>query len=382
MQSPFQDRPLQILPRWYDFNTLTGSNFDSPYYDHIQTPLVRQYNLGVQWEFIPSYILDVGYVGSSGINIADYSHNVNLARLASPSNPINGITTNTVQNASARVPNLGFTPIGLQQNGFDGVYNYNSLQATVRRQFASGLGFQAAYTWSKNLSTIGYTAANLNNPMDMQQQYGPTPYSRPHRFVVSYQYALPFNASGAAGKFVEGWSVSGLTMAQQGNPLTIIDGRGGTIYSGGPPSNGVEKGASRAQLCPGVTHDQILTSGDVKDRLGSVSNSSAPRFLNAAAFCAPSAIGNGTDFGNSGVGIVLGPGQFNTDFSITKTTPIGETQSLQFRTEFFNVFNHSQFAVPSLLNNASLRADSPSFGLITATSVNPRLIQFALRLQF
>ena len=371
-----------MLPRWYDVNTLTGSNFDSPYYDRIQTPLVRQYNLGVQYEFIPSYILEVAYVGSSGINVGDYSHNVNLARLASPSNPINGITANTVQNASARVPYLGFTPIGLQQNGFDGIYNYNSLQTTVRRQFSSGLGFQAAYTWSKNLSTVGYTAANLNNTLDMQQQYGPTPYSRPHRFVVSYQYALPFRASGVAGKFVEGWSVSGLTLAQQGNPLTIIDGRGGSIYYGGPPSNGVEKGASRAQFCPGATADQILTSGSVKERLGSVSNPSAKRFLNATAFCAPSAIGNGTDFGNSGVGIALGPGQFNTDFSITKTTPIGENQSIQFRTEFFNLFNHAQFALPSALGNASLRADSPTFGLITATSVNPRLIQFALRLQF
>ena len=104
LQSPFQDRPLALLPRWYDFNRLTGSNFDSPYYDHIQTPLVRQYNLGIQYEVAKSYVLEVAYVGSSGINIGDYSHNVNVAQLASPSNPINSITTNTVQNASARVP--------------------------------------------------------------------------------------------------------------------------------------------------------------------------------------------------------------------------------------------------------------------------------------
>src|SRR5262249_847518 len=67
LQSPFQDRPLQILPRWYDVNRLTGSNFDSPYYDHIQTPLVRQYNFGLQYEFIKQYVLEVAYVGSSGI---------------------------------------------------------------------------------------------------------------------------------------------------------------------------------------------------------------------------------------------------------------------------------------------------------------------------
>ena len=383
LQSPFQDRPLALLPRWYDFNRLTGSNFDSPYYDHIQTPLVRQYNLGIQYEVAKSYVLEVAYVGSSGINIGDYSHNVNVAQLASPSNPINGITTNTVQNASARVPYLGFTPIGLQKNAFDAIYNYNSLQTTIRKQFSRGFGFQAAYTFSKNLSNVGFNSANINNPNDMDQQYGPTPYSRPHRFFAGYQYELPFKASGVVGKFVQGWSASGATLIQSGNPLTLFDGRGGTIYTGGPPTNGSDKGASRAQLCPGVTYDQIATSGSVKDRLGRAGDLSVKRFFNASAFCAPSAIGNGTDFGNAGIGIVRGPGQTNTDFSITKTTPVTERQSIQFRSEFFNLFNHPQFAIPStVVGNQSLYPSSPNFGLITATSINPRLIQFALRYQF
>jgi hypothetical protein len=100
-------------------------------------------------------------------------------------------------------------------------------------------------------------------------------------------------------------------------------------------------------------------------------------------FCAPPAIGNGTDFGNTGVGIVLGPGQFNTDFSITKATQITENHRVQFRTEFFNLFNHPQFAIPSnVVGNQTLYPSSPNFGLITATSVNPRLIQFALRYEF
>jgi hypothetical protein len=386
LQSPFQDRPLALLPRWYDFNRLTGSNFDSPYYDHIQTPLVRQYNLGIQYEVVRSYVLEVAYVGSSGINIGDYSHNVNIAQLASPSNPINGITTNTVQNASARVPYLGFSPIGLQQNAFNAIYNYNSLQTTIRKQFSRGFGFQAAYTWSKNLSNVGFNASNINNPNDMDQQYGQTPYSRPQRFFVGYQYELPFKASGVVGKFVQGWSASGATLIQTGNPLTLFDGRGGTIYTGGPPTNGADKGASRAQLCPGKTYDQIATSGSVKDRLGRAGDLSVKRFFDASVFCAPPTIGNGTGFGNAGIGIVRGPGQTNTDFSITKTTPIGEKQNIQFRSEFFNLFNHPQFSIPAQAAasgfNQLLFPSSPNFGLITATSINPRLIQFALRYQF
>jgi hypothetical protein len=309
---------------------------------------------------------------------------VNIARLASPSNPINGQTTNTTGNASARVPYLGFSTIGLQQNGFDGVYNYDSLQTTVRKQFSRGFGFQASYTWSKNLSNVGFNAANLNIPTDMQQQYGQTPYSRPHRFIVSYQYELPFKASGALGKIVQGWSASGLTLVQSGNPLTFFDNRGGTIYTGTAPSGGAEKGASRAQLCPGVTYDQIATTGSVEERLGRTGDPNVKRFFNLSAFCAPPSIGNGTDFGNTGVGIVRGPGQVNTDFSITKNTAIGEKQNIQFRTEFFNLFNHPQFALPATnVGNQSLYGSNTALlGVITATSVNPRLIQFALRYQF
>jgi len=385
LQSPFQDRPLAFLPRWFDFNTMTGSNFDSPYYDHIQTPLVRQYNLGLQWEFVRSYVFEAAYVGSSGINIANYSHVVNTARLASPSAPINGIVENKTSNVLARVPYLGFTAIGLQQNGFDAVYNYNSLQTTVRKNFARGYGFQASYTWSKNLSNVGFDAANLNNPVDMQQQYGQTPYSRPHRLVISYQAELPFRAEGALGRLVRGWSASGFTTVQSGNPLTLFDARGGSIY-GMLSSGTAEKGVNRAQLCPGVTAKDILTKGSVKERLGKTGDQTVTRYFNPAVFCAPPAVGDGTGFGNSGVGIVRGPGQANFDFSITKDTQIREGQRLQFRTEFFNLFNHPQFAIPTGaagINNQTLYSSNTNlFGVITGTSVNPRLIQFALRYQF
>src|SRR2546427_3640684 len=248
LQNPYQDRPLALLPRWFDFATLRGSDFNSPFYDRVQTPLIRQYNLGVQYEFLQGYVWEAAYVGSSGINMSNYNHVVNTARLASASSPINGFTTNTVANAKARVPYLGFLPSGLQQNGFDAVYNYNSLQTTVRKRFASGLGFQAAYTWSKNLSNVGYVGANLNNPTDMWQQYGPTPYSIPHRLVVSYQYELPFRTSGALGRLTEGWSVSGLTLFSAGSPLTIFDNRAGTAYGMGS-STSIEFGAECVARC-------------------------------------------------------------------------------------------------------------------------------------
>ena len=109
------------------------------------------------------------------------------------------------------------------------------------------------------------------------------------------------------------------------------------------------------------------------------------RFFNPAAFCAPPTIDGGTGFGNTGVGIVRGPGQANFDFSVTKMTQVTESTKLQFRAEFFNLFNHPQFAIPAAgnPNNQTLYGNSTAnVGVITATSVNPRLVQLALRLQF
>ena len=388
LQSPFQDRPLAFLPRWFNFQTLTGSSFNSPFYDRLHTPLVRQYNMGVQYEFARSYVLEVGFVGSSGINQTDYNHNINSAHLVCTARVttdcvtgnINGMTTNTARNASARVPYLGYLPSGLQQNGFDGVSNYNSMQVTVRKNFSHGLGFQTAYTWSKNLSNVAWDAANINLSTDLSQQYGQTAYSRPHRFIFSYQYELPFKASnGLLNKVVEGWTVAGLTTIQSGNPLTLFDNRGGSVY-GTLGSGTVENGLSRAQLCPGFTYDQIETSGSVKDRLGG--NSGSNRFFNPAAFCAPPVMGDeatnpATGFGNAGIGIVRGPHQLNFDFQAGKIIRIGERQTVQFRAEFFNLFNHAQFALPGyttqtpFANNGPLFTSGTSLGVISQTSVAP-----------
>ena len=121
-----------------------------------------------------------------------------------------------------------------------------------------------------------------------------------------------------------------------------------------------------------------------------------PRFFNISPFCAPPAINPdgsqttlaacptcATGFGNAGVGIVRGPHQLNFDFSVLKETSITERQKIQFRAEFFNIFNHAQFALPQGPANQSLYPSNAGlFGVITGTSVNPRLIQFALRYQF
>jgi hypothetical protein len=316
-------------------------------------------------------------------------HILNVADLASEAKPIvgttlvngqtvrNSITTNTTANARLRVPFLGFSPGGLQTSSEDMDYRFNSLQATLRRQYASGLGFQAAYTWSRaftNMSTVN--GADSGDPRDLRQQWGLNTQYRPQRLVLTYDYRLPTGAlKGWMQKAAGGWALSGVTTVQSGSPFTIVDSRGGAIFG---------LSTSRAQIAPGATYGDIPSTGDVKQRLGG--STGGPGYFNRAAFTTiPVVGGNGTagtggaGWGNAGIAPIRGPNQLNFDASISKVTPlqkISESAQLQFRAEFFNMFNHAQF------NNPAANFAVPTFGQITSTSVNPRLIQLALKFIF
>jgi hypothetical protein len=144
--------------------------------------------------------------------------------------------------------------------------------------------------------------------------------------------------------------------------LTITDPNGGSIYG--------SVSSSRAQLCPNETAADIETKGSAKSRIND--------YFNSAAFCAAPVIGDGTGYGNSSVGTVRGPSQDNTDLTLSRNfglfAPM-ENNHVEFRAEFFNAFNHAQFADP-------LTALGPGFGQLTSSSVAPRIIQFALKYQF
>jgi len=219
----------------------------------------------------------------------------------------------------------------------------------------------------------------MGNPANIWSQYGPAGFERPQRFVFNYSYQLPFgNPKGALGWLAQGWTLAGVIVIQDGNPLTVTDLNGGTAYTGAPQANSGEGGASTAQLCPGVTYGQIGTSGSIGSRLGG--SGSTNGYFNTSAFCAPTVIGSdglATAYGDSGLGILLGPGQFNWDTSLLKNMKFGERKTVQFRAEFFNLLNHPQFG------NPSTEVTTPStFGVITTTNGNPRIIQFGLKFLF
>jgi hypothetical protein len=370
-------------PRFFNPTTGVGSNIseisETPIY---LVPVTYLWNANVQYEFANQWVLELGYVGSRGVHQipdatlnANLEHQLNQPLLASATNqldcgaPTGCITTNTSGNAALRVPYLGFAPAGVEVDQTISDYKNNSLQATVRKTFSHGLSMEAAYTWSRGFTTGSFIQYN-NTALPLV--YGLMPYVRPQRFSINYSYDLPLGKyEGVLGKLTNGWTVTGVTVVQDGLPQTITDSKGGTIYG--------QVTTSTAQYAPGMGSANVPSAGSDVQRLGGINGGAG--WFNKAAFTPFVTTGAATPYGDSGYSSVLGPGQFNWDISLIKTTKVGginENAVLVFRSEFFNAFNHPQFG-PSPVSND---VNNSSFGLINTASVNPRLIQFALKYVF
>jgi hypothetical protein len=389
---PYQPASLGWSPRWISINTANGTGTSSNLNVVVMAPqwvvpTTYQWNLNTQYEFLPQWVLEVGYIGSHsirqlGVASADSGSTANTLQLNEPllataGNPVNGVTTNTSSNAVLRVPYLGFSALGMPELVDSGKTLSDSLQITVRKQMSYGLEMQAAYTWASVLTTVDHNPYGDPNV----QHYGPSSFYRPQRLTISYGWNLPFgHHDGFVGKIADGWNLSGVTVAQDGLPLTIVDTRGGAVYG----YNGSVQ-QSTVQFAAGMSAANVATAGGVESRLtqlGGLGYFNKAAFTTIPAVGAINGVGGATGWGNSGVGITLGPGQFNFDATIQKTTKVGgihEDASLVFRTEFFNVFNHPQFSTPT---GSQLDFSNTQFGQITTSSVNPRLIQFALKYVF
>jgi len=342
---------------------------------HIVDPYTEEYNLNTQFALFRDYLAEVGYVGTRSIHVAGCAE-FNQSLLASPTNPVYGETTNSVANVVQRAPYQGIGPGSLTcKTAYSS--DYNSLQASVTKRLSHGLQFLGSYTWSKNLDETSGSSGNqvfelwllTNDQRNSRQAYGLTDFDRAHRAVFSFNYDLP-NARSMGSMvrhIVSGWQTSGILVVQSGTPLTLIDESAGAVYGNFPFEN-------RAQL----SGARLTTSGSLYSRV-------INGYLNPAGITSAPEAPNGTssfdtDFGNSGVGIVRGPGQFNLDMAAEKTIPVSESQSFHLRAEFFNLTNRPNFANPG--NGAILGSTSPPFGLITGKSNNPRIVQVALKYQF
>ncbi|HET9405805.1 MAG TPA: carboxypeptidase-like regulatory domain-containing protein [Candidatus Sulfotelmatobacter sp.] len=367
---------------------------------HFRVPNTQQWNLTIQRELAKQWVLEVGYVGTRGIHLRETRDAIQSVN-ATPTNPFTvqvlnapplQIKQNTFANAVARTPTPGLNGYsGYQIFANDAYSIYHSLQATLSRRWGQSY-FQAAYTYSKNIdaTSTGNTAFNTayNDQSNINASRGISDFNRPHVLKVSYVYELPF-AKGTAGlkrAALAGWAVSGVSSFQSGIPFSIFDANAGTAFlaAGSTPLLG-------ASLAPGATVASGLTHGDIHQRLNGYLNPGAfvpapllypfdpanptttcdPTNPSTANFCT-------TGFGDLGRNIYHGPFQQNWDFSVLKHFQIGERQDVRFTADFFNLWNHANFANPV---NTTIEGGS-AFGQIISTNGNPRLIQFSLRWAF
>jgi carboxypeptidase family protein/TonB-dependent receptor-like protein len=334
--------------------------------------MIEQYSLNVQAELHEGWLLEVGYVGTRGTHLVR-QRSLNQALPASASNPIRGVTENTVANIPLRIPVPGVPPDSLLVMESEGSSWYNGLEASLTKRLSHGLQFLASYTFSKTLDTDGASinqtssgnALTLGDQNSPRQRWGRVSFDRPHRFIFSTTWTLPRPPHGLPRTLLGNWSLAAIATIQSGNALTIDETNSTNVF-------GISE--DRAELSGHCKKSQLVTGGAVESKLNG--------YFNAFCFTTPPIIGAdgiGTAFGNSATGIVNGPGQASLDLAFSRTVALNwpiEKCSLQFRAEFYNALNHPQFA------NPDTDFTSPTFGVISSTAVSPRVGQLAVRFDF
>jgi Carboxypeptidase regulatory-like domain len=360
---------------------------------HFVVPSTQQWNVTVQRDLGRQWVLEVGYVGAHGLHLRETRTNIQ-AQIATEAQPVfvtaeDGtqfkITQNTTSNGIARSNLLGVNGYGgFQIFANDAYSHYHSLQATLSRRWGAGY-FQGAYTFSKatDATSSGNTALNtaFNDESDIRNSYGLSDFDRKHRLTVSYRYDLPFyrGVHGAKGMLLGDWAISGITIFQSGTPFSVLDSSAGSAYL----ATFLSFASLGADLAPGRTISSGLTSGDVHKRLDGyidVNNFAQAQFVDPTLSCDvdPTQAGCTKSFGTLHRNIYRGPFQQNWDFSLIKSFRLSERQALRFTADFFNIWNHANFASPS-----SNDVENPgAFGKINSTVGTPRLIQLSLRYAF
>jgi hypothetical protein len=353
----------------YSSTTKSSVNALAP---NFRPAMVQQFSLNIQAELHKDWLLEAGYVGARGTHLQRF-RSLNQALEASPENPIKGVSLNTLANVGLRVPILGIRADSLREVESEGSSWYNGLEVSLTKRLSHGFQFLASYTFSKTLDTDGAdinstasgNALTLGDQNSPRQRWGRASFGRTHRFVFSTTWTLPSPLRSMRRAILGGWSLAAIATIQSGSALTIAQTNSTNVF-------GISE--DRAQLSGTCSQSQLVRGGSVESKLNG--------YFDASCFTSPPVIGAdgiGTSFGNSATGIVDGPGQANIDISFSKSVvlrwPI-EKGSLQFRAEFYNALNHPQFA------NPDSSFTSPTFGVISGTSVNARVGQLAMKFAF
>ena len=347
---------------------------------------VQSWNLNIQREVGSGLAVTVGYFGSKGTHLR-LTRNLNQTFLNSALVATRPFPT--LSSSSPTAPNTPLLNITFREG--TGVSNYNALWVTANKRLSGGLQFNASYTWSKSMDYNSQSSqgVTLQDSFNLRGDRGLSDFDARHRFVINGLYELPFHKN----QLVDGWQLSFITQSQTGNPVTLLAGNAGAI-AGGAPSANANSLTGLATLRPDVGAPITVVGTPAPTGIGvqwfpNLVCDPRPGGSCPAGSVAilPVAFVSGKTiyhFGNFGRNTVIGPSFNNTDFSVIKRTKIGENQLIEFRAEFFDLFNHANFGQPGRV----AQVGSTSFGVITNTrfptgdSGSSRQIQFALKYKF
>ncbi len=322
--------------------TIGGSAMDQNY----RSEYAESWDFSLQHQLRNNWVIEASYFGSKVVG----ADNVTYQNIPTPG-------PGSVQQRRPN-PNISGYPLVY----WGGWSTYHSLTLKLTKRLSYGLTINANYTWSKaidNASSPGPTDAETNYPQNVNYRRAEkalSSYNRAHRFVFSFSYAIPsgvgtlIREGSIPGLLLSNWSLTGTSTLQSGAPFTV-----------NLPGDNANIGPGPAQRPDLITNPNLPASQQTPDH-----------WFNTAAFAMPAQY----TFGNAGRNIVFGDGYINTDMALAKRTALSERYNLEFRAEFFNLFNNTNFmGAPGRI------AFTPSFGRYFQ-AYNPRQIQLALRLRF
>ncbi|HTF71119.1 MAG TPA: hypothetical protein VK638_51475 [Edaphobacter sp.] len=345
----FPDAYSQIGTKPFVLSSLSADQYKPNY------PYVLQYNVTIQRQIGRQGVLTAGYAGSRGVHIPRLVDFNQSPQTILPNGQIFFPADSTVQN-----PSLG----ALRYTKTDGLSYYNALQLSFQQTLSRGLLFRANYTYSKNIDTdsLLITPGGANdlpqNPLSLKAERGLSNYDIRNNLVTYLVWELP-RAPGPK-VLTSGWQLNAIITVTSGQPFSVTISYDRARANAGVQSTGVE----RPNLCPAASNDPILGGPN--------------QYFNPASFCLQPA----GFYGNLGRNTLIGPGLLMFSPALSKQFILTERARLQFRTEFFNILNHPNLAIPSSRTVFTNSGPVASAGLITSTTTSSRQIQFGLKLSF
>ena len=334
---------------------------------NIRTPMVQQWHLGLEYQLPSETLIKLSYAGSHGEHLYGFYNGNQALPSTDPNAPL--------------APRRPFPAVDGTIDAFraNTISNYNSLQASLEKRMTHGLMFQASYTYSHALDEASSASLGSLNNGDFRDQrfpgmeYGNSDFDVRHHFVISYSYDLPFgrgkkfgaNASGVVNQLIGNWQIAGITSASTGNYFTVSD----PFVN----SSNTDCGGTVGYNC---SRPNVIANPNASPCV-------AGTFFNTCAFTSDLAQGT---YGNESRNITQGPGYQTWDLTFIKMFPISEAKRVEFRGDFFNVWNHTNplwgpVGAAGQVEPVAIELGTPQFGQYQAAR-DPRFIQFALKFYF